>query len=178
MWRWLFDRISRKDSLLVAPKPNQSCEKSTTTVLYAKVSLDLCADGSVDDSAADRVALKQQIPTSGSRSEAAISIASPPKDPSSATSTRSKKRKTRTLRFRRRFDEMSTTEARLLFAVHRRTVRGLASESPVALQRDLHRFILSTRGQRISRGQTAPSVTKIKSWIEAARHHATRTTSC
>jgi len=178
MWRWLFERISGKKSLFVAPKLNQNGEKPTTTVLYAKLNLDLRSDDTDDDSAAERLALKQQEPTSGPRASVTISVAPPPKDPNSASSIRAKKRKIRILRFMRRFKEMSLTEARLLFAVHRRTVRGLASESPVALQRDLHRFILSSRGQRISRGEPEPSVIKVKSWVEAARHHTSRATAC
>jgi len=178
MWRWLFDKISRKNSLFGAPELNQNGKKPTTTVLYAKLNLDLRSDSTDDNSAAQRLAFKHQEPTSGPRASATVSIASPPKDPNSASSIRAKKRKIRILRFMRRFKEMSLTEARLLFAVHRRTIRGLASESPVALQRDLHRFILSSRGQRISLGEPEPSVTKVKFWVEAARHQTNRATAC
>jgi len=178
MWRWLVDRISRKDSLFVAPELNQNGKKTTTTVLYAKLNVDLRSVGADDDSAAKRLAVMQQEPTSRLRASATISVASPPKDPNSTGSIRAKKRKIRILRFMRRFNRMSPIEARLLFAVHRRTVRGLASESPVGLQRDLQRFILSSRGQRISRGQPAPNVTKVKAWVEAARQHTNRATAC
>lgn len=58
-------------------------------------------------------------------------------------------------------------EAMLLVAIHRRTVRALAIESPSLIHRDLERFALSTRGQRQLRGRRLPSVRRIRKWVDA-----------
>ena len=79
----------------------------------------------------------------------------------------------RVRRFTRRFTDMAPREARLLFAVYRRTVKSLAIESPAVLQRDLHRFVLSSRGQRISRGQAAPSIARVRTWVIESREMIT-----
>ncbi len=62
---------------------------------------------------------------------------------------------------------MMPRDAQLLIGVHRRSVRGLACESPAALHRDLVRFSLSTKGRRLVRGRRLPSVRRIRKWIEA-----------
>lgn len=161
MWRWLFDRIRRKESRFV--------EVSATTVLYAKVDLGLLSDTTKQDSLKQGPASEQPALTSGD-CVARLPTAMPDhKNLDPVQAARIKKRRQRVLQFTRQFGEMTSTEARLLFAIHRRTVRGLAKESPVALQRDLHRFILSTRGQRISCGKPAPSLPQIRNWIETAR---------
>ena len=63
-------------------------------------------------------------------------------------------------------------DAMLLVSIHRRSVRGLAMESPGQLQRDLERFAESSRGRHQLRGRRLPSLRRIKRWIaesEAAR---------
>ena len=160
MWRWLFDRIH--------PKETRFVEVSATTVLYAKVNLGLLSDSSNQDSLKQGSASEPPALTSGD-CVAQLPTARPyRKNLDPVRAARVKKRRQRVLQFARQFREMTSTEARLLFAIHRRTVRGLAKESPVALQRDLHRFILSTRGQRISCGKPAPSLPQIRNWIETA----------
>ncbi|MEM9644905.1 MAG: DUF4332 domain-containing protein [Planctomycetota bacterium] len=59
-------------------------------------------------------------------------------------------------------------DAMLLVAIHRRTVRALAIESPALLQRDLERFAMSSRGQRQLRGRRLPSLRRIRKWIDAS----------
>jgi hypothetical protein len=75
----------------------------------------------------------------------------------------------RAIRFAKRFDDMKPSEARILIAIHRRTPRSLASESPAILKRDWQRFLLSTRGQRLSPQQTVPTIERIRGWVAAAK---------
>lgn len=75
----------------------------------------------------------------------------------------------RAIRFAKRFDDMKPSEARILIAIHRRTPRSLASESPAILKRDWQRFLLSTRGQRLSPRQTVPPIERIRGWVAAAK---------
>jgi hypothetical protein len=63
---------------------------------------------------------------------------------------------------------MMPRDAQLLIGVHRRSVRGLACETPAALHRDLVRFSLSTKGRRLVRGRRLPSVRRVRKWIEAS----------
>ncbi len=163
MWCWFFDRIRRKESRFV--------EESATTVLYAKVNLGLLSDSSKHDSLKQGPDSEQPALISGDCVVRLPTAMPYRKNLDPVRAARVKKRRQRVLQFARQFREMTSTEARLLFAIHRRTVRGLAKESPVALRRDLHRFILSTRGQRISCGQPAPSLPQIRTWIETARQH-------
>ena len=67
---------------------------------------------------------------------------------------------------------MMPRDAMLLVSVHRRSIRGLARETPGGLYRDLQRFAESTQGQSLMRGRRLPSTRRIKQWIlqcEAAR---------
>lgn len=75
----------------------------------------------------------------------------------------------RAIRFAKRFDDMKPSEARILIAIHRRTPRSLASESPAVLKRDWQRFLLSTRGQRLSPQQTVPPIERIRGWVATAK---------
>ncbi len=59
-------------------------------------------------------------------------------------------------------------DAMLLVAIHRRTTRALAIESPAMLHRDMERFALSSRGQRELRGRRLPSLRRVRKWIEAS----------
>lgn len=63
---------------------------------------------------------------------------------------------------------MMPRDALLLTHVHRRSLNGLAAESPAALHRDLERFALSSAGQRLLRGRPVPSVRRVRSWIRAS----------
>lgn len=60
---------------------------------------------------------------------------------------------------------MMPRDALLLISIHRRSVRGLASESPSALHRDLERYAESTRGRLQLRGRRVPSTRRLKQWI-------------
>lgn len=67
---------------------------------------------------------------------------------------------------------MMPRDAMLLVSIHRRSIRGLASETPGSLYRDLQRFAESSQGQTLLRGRRLPSTRRIKQWImqcEAAR---------
>lgn len=67
---------------------------------------------------------------------------------------------------------MMPRDAMLLVSVHRRSIRGLASETPGSLYRDLQRFAESSQGRSLLRGRRLPSTRRIKQWImqcEAAR---------
>lgn len=75
----------------------------------------------------------------------------------------------RAIRFASRFDDMKPSEARILIAIHRRTPRSLASESPAILKRDWQRFLLSTRGQRLSPKQMVPPIERIRGWVAVAK---------
>lgn len=60
---------------------------------------------------------------------------------------------------------MMPRDAMLLVSVHRRSIRGLATETPGSLYRDLQRFAESTQGQSLLRGRRLPSTRRIKQWI-------------
>ena len=60
---------------------------------------------------------------------------------------------------------MMPRDALLLVSIHRRSVRGLAAESPSALHRDLERYAESTRGRQQLRGRRVPSTRRLKRWI-------------
>lgn len=82
------------------------------------------------------------------------------------------KRRQRERRFANVFVDMSPHEARLLFCVHRRSLRSLAAESPAVLHRDLHRFTLSSDGQRLMANGAAPTLKAVQSWVRQARERA------
>ena len=63
---------------------------------------------------------------------------------------------------------MMPRDALLLTHVHRRSLNGLAAESPAALHRDLERFALSSDGQRLLRGRPVPNVRRVRGWIRAS----------
>ena len=169
MWRWLSDQIRRKESRFVASDHGGNDGVSATTVLYAKVSVGLLTESSKPDSLKQGPDSEQPVLSSGDCVARLPTDIPYRKNLDPVRAARVKKRRQRVLQFTRQFGEMTSTEAQLLFAVHRRTVRALAKESPVALQRDLRRFILSTRGQRISRGKPSPSLPQLRNWIETAR---------
>lgn len=71
----------------------------------------------------------------------------------------------RAIRFAASVPGMSPRDAMLLISIHRRSVRGLATESAGALRRDLERFAESTKGRVQLRGRRIPSTRRIKKWI-------------
>ncbi len=77
------------------------------------------------------------------------------------------KRYRRALRLAASVPGMMPRDALLLIAIHRRSVRGLAGETPAALHRDLLRFAESTSGRRQLRGRRVPSTRRIRRWISA-----------
>lgn len=133
-----------------------------TTVVYASFEPDLLSE------TADRDGLATVLrKSSASRS----SVAAPPIR-SEADKTLSKNR-LREVRFSRLFSDMTSTEARVLFNIHRRTIRALAAESPAALLRDMRRFALSSRGQRILANDEMPDISLVRSWVNQAKTRAT-----
>lgn len=60
---------------------------------------------------------------------------------------------------------MMPRDAILLVSIHRRSTRGLASETAGSLHRDLERFAESSQGQSLLRGRRLPSTRRIKQWI-------------
>jgi hypothetical protein len=62
-------------------------------------------------------------------------------------------------------DGMMPRDALILVAIHRRSVASLARESAAALHRDLERFSLSSRGQKMVGHRGVPSLRRVKSWV-------------
>ncbi|TVP98672.1 MAG: DUF4332 domain-containing protein [Planctomycetaceae bacterium] len=83
-----------------------------------------------------------------------------------------KKRRRRCCRFAARFSDMEPGEARILMAIHRRSPKRLALESPGMLKRDWQRFLLSSRGQRIAPRGAVPELDRVRSWIRQARERS------
>ncbi len=81
----------------------------------------------------------------------------------------------RAIRFAAAVPGMMPRDAMLLISIHRRSVRGLASESPAALHRDLQRFAASTKGRVQLRGRQVPSTRRLKRWIAQCESSAVRT---
>lgn len=75
------------------------------------------------------------------------------------------KRYRRAIRLAAAVPGMMPRDAILLVSIHRRSVRGLASESPSALYRDLERYAESTKGRLQLRGRRIPSTRRLKRWI-------------
>lgn len=86
------------------------------------------------------------------------------------------KRYRRAIRFAAAVPGMMPRDALLLISIHRRSVRGLAIESPAVLYRDLQRYAESSRGRKLLRGRRLPSMRRLKRWI-AACEPATRTSA-
>tara|TARA_R110002049_G_scaffold47902_1_gene138349 strand:- start:36943 stop:37623 length:681 start_codon:yes stop_codon:yes gene_type:complete len=77
------------------------------------------------------------------------------------------KRYRRAVRLAASVPGMMPLDAMLLINIHRRSLRGLAIESPAALYRDLQRFAISTKGRRLLKGRKVPSIRRLKKWIQA-----------
>jgi hypothetical protein len=79
----------------------------------------------------------------------------------------------RAIRFSASVPGMMPRDALLLISIHRRSVRGLAMESPAILHRDLERFAESTQGRQQLRGRRIPSTRRLKKWISECETAAT-----
>jgi hypothetical protein len=79
------------------------------------------------------------------------------------------RRAQRAIRFSRRFPEMTPPDALLLFAVHRRSRKAIASEPPALLRRDIQRLLISSRGQKRWGARPAPPIAQVKAWVNAAQ---------
>lgn len=75
----------------------------------------------------------------------------------------------RAIRYSRRFSAMTPHEALLLLAAHRCSPAGLGAENAGMLQRDLERLLLSSHGQRLAPGGTAPELQRVRQWIVEAK---------
>ena len=64
---------------------------------------------------------------------------------------------------------MTPHEALLLFATHRRSPIGLATENAGILRRDLQRLLLSSRGQKLAAGCPAPELQRVRQWVAEAK---------
>jgi hypothetical protein len=80
----------------------------------------------------------------------------------------------RAIRFAAAVPGMMPRDALLLISIHRRSVRGLASETPASLHRDLQRFAESSKGRLQLRGRRVPSTRRLKRWISQCEHRAVR----
>ncbi|MCH1440625.1 MAG: DUF4332 domain-containing protein [Rubripirellula sp.] len=80
----------------------------------------------------------------------------------------------RAIRFSASVPGMMPRDALLLISIHRRSVRGLAMESPARLHRDLERFAESTQGRQQLRGRRIPSTRRLKKWISECETAANR----
>ena len=85
------------------------------------------------------------------------------------------KRYRRAIRLAAAVPGMMPRDAMLLVSIHRRSVRGLASESPSALYHDLERYSESTRGRLQLRGRRIPSTRRLKRWIAGCETIALQT---
>ncbi len=141
MWNWISRRVSPRDASPVVKAP--------VTVLYARL-------GNLLATSESNAIGKQHI---------AVPVDAAVSDGKSARAIRRRKKLDR---FCGRFSAMSRREARLLFAIHRRTIPKIAGESTATLHRDLQRFVLSSAGQRIWRGRPAPEVASVRRWIAEA----------
>lgn len=79
----------------------------------------------------------------------------------------------RAVKFAMSIPGMMPCDALLLFHVHRRSLKLLASESPIQLHRDLERFAWCSRGQRLLKGRPLPDRGRLHGWIDyCARHYS------
>lgn len=84
------------------------------------------------------------------------------------------KRYRRAIRLAAAVPGMMPRDALLLVSIHRRSVRGLACESPAALHRDLARYAESTKGRSQLRGRRIPSTRRLRRWIAECETVAVR----
>lgn len=77
-------------------------------------------------------------------------------------------------RFARCLPPMRPWHALLLYAIHRRSPRRLAEESPARLHRDIQRFCLSTSGKRLLKGRPQPTQEQVRVWVQSAQQYQLR----
>ena len=75
------------------------------------------------------------------------------------------KRYRRAIRFATEIAGLMPRDALLLTGIHRASARAIALDSPQAILRDLERFVLSSRGQRLLGNRRLPSMRRIKAWV-------------
>lgn len=75
----------------------------------------------------------------------------------------------RAIRTAQTISSMTPLDALMLRAIHRRTLRALASEDAPRLYRDLKRYALSSAGARRLGNRPLPSLEQVRKWIEGAR---------
>lgn len=80
----------------------------------------------------------------------------------------------RAIRMARAVPAMTPLDALMLRAVHRRTLRAIASEEAPRLHRDLKRYALSSRGAKHLGDRPLPSLDDVRRWVEGARERADR----
>ena len=157
-------------------EPVETAEPTThlpTTILYARFAPEVLMEDSPRD------ALEFVSDPLPNMADSVGNHVSHPNSPGVSLNKSSKrlgksfsKNRKREIRFARLFSEMSPVDARILFHIHRRSVRSIAAESPVALLRDIQRFALSSRGQRILRGTVVPEITRVRAWVREAKQLA------
>lgn len=86
-----------------------------------------------------------------------------------AVAERCVRRWQRAIRMARAIRTMTPRDALMLRAVHRRSVRALASEAAPRLYRDLKRYALSSRGAKQLGEHPLPSLDDVRRWIEEAQ---------
>ncbi len=171
MWKWLFGGFRHRKQARSQPSGDAApTSDRPKRVLYARIQLAGIAD-SVETPPPPHPVSDPSVGGLVSycvvESDPTLDDSVPPKT-DQPERTRRAKAIARAKRFSKVFSDMSPNEARLLFAIHRRRLRKLAQESPAMLQRDLHRFVLSSRGQRLSRNRPAPSVARVRVWVVEA----------
>ncbi len=77
-------------------------------------------------------------------------------------------------RFARCLPPMRPWQALLLYAIHRRSPRRLAEESPARLHRDIQRFCLSSSGKRLLKGRPQPTQEQVTAWVQSAQRYRLR----
>lgn len=171
MWRWLTERIfgipNSTESISGHQRAFPQAANGETTVLYARVRGGIPPDPLLlhDESsiASETVSPNAVNPAGLEESD------SPRNQGQTKQEGTGNRRRSRAHRFSVIFSDMTPREAKMLFCVHRRTLRQLASESPAALRRDLQRFVLSSRGRLVSRDHPAPTMVRVRQWVSEAR---------
>ncbi|MEZ6088810.1 MAG: DUF4332 domain-containing protein [Pirellulaceae bacterium] len=73
------------------------------------------------------------------------------------------------LRLSLQIRRMHPRDAIVLLSIHRTSIAIIAADSPKHLYRDIQRFALSSRGERLIARMGMPTREQVAAWIEAAR---------
>ena len=139
------------------PKPSHRERLLSMRIEHTK----LCSESRADQFAAFGIETAGDLITANLKTLAE-------KYPSPRKAVRVLKRYRQAIRLSVRVPGMMPRDALLLISIHRRSVRGLAMETPVTLYRDLQRYAESTPGRKLLRGRRLPSVKRIRRWITAS----------